>query len=239
MNYQNSFQGRVESFLYAVTNYDCYNNELKIAVDYLDCNKKDIVVNLGGGGININKFLNEDITYIPLEFSTEFSEKCSIPLVKYDNLPLENDSVNKILILALLHHFSDEERDVLYKEIYRVLKKDGKFILSDVIKGSRQDIWLNKIVDKFNRFGHKGIFFTKEDSILLERNCFKVDMRKIKYYWEFKDDKEMCNFMKNLFYLDISEHFLLETLYNTFIIIKEDNIVKLEWELIYFICTKN
>jgi SAM-dependent methyltransferase len=219
MDYQSSFKRRASSFLNAVNNFDCYNNELKVAVEYLSPQEGESIVNLGGGGININKFLPTTVEYIPLEFSKEFSELTGIPLVKHSELPFESRSIDKFLILALLHHFSHAEREELYTEIYRSLKSGGKMVIADVIKDSKQDFWLNKFVDRFNPFGHNGVFFTKNDSKLMEKVGFDVDIRKIKYNWEFSDLNEMCFFVKSLFYLDISDEYLQNSLENIFIII--------------------
>lgn len=238
MDYSLSFQNRVDSFLNAINTYNCYDNELKIAVDILNCKTKQKVVNLGGGGLNINKFLSSDIQYIPLEFSKEFSERCNIPLTNYNKLPLNNEEIDRFLILALLHHFTEEERFILYTEIFRCLKQDGIFVLSDVIIGSEQDKWLNQIVNKYNPFGHNGRFFSEKDRYLFEQVGFKVENKIIIYDWIFKDEKEMCLFMKELFYLNISEEKLKQELYDTFIIKKENNEIKLQWKLIYFINTK-
>lgn len=238
MDYQDSFKYRVDSFLYAINKYpNCYDNELLIAIEMLDPKSYDTIVNLGGGGINLNKFLNKDINYIPLEFNSEFSKICNIPLCSFNQLPFQNDTIDKFLILALLHHFTIEERDILYKEIFRSLKKDGVFVLSDVIINSKQDIWLNQVVDKFNPFGHKGKFFDENDKNLLLKNNFDVKVSHKKYFWEFTDENEMIQFMKHLFYLQIDNQKCLELLNNTFNI-SINNKYSLEWELIYFICKK-
>jgi len=239
MDYQNSFINRVDSFLHAIHTFpNCYDNELKVAIEMINPLPNESIVNIGGGGIYLQKFLNENINYIPLEFSKEFSEKCNIPFCKYDSLPLQNDSIDKFLILALLHHFNENERDILYKEIYRSLKKGGKLILSDVIINSDQDLWLNIVVDQFNPFGHKGNFFSEEDSELLIQNGFDVKIENKKYYWEFQDENEMIQFMKHLFYLKISDEKCLSFLKQVFDIKNENNKIKLEWILIYFICSK-
>ena len=78
MDYHNYFNKRVDSFLYAINKYEnCLNEELKTAINNLNIKDNDILVNLGGGGINLEKFIDNKIkiTYIPLEFNKEFSEK--------------------------------------------------------------------------------------------------------------------------------------------------------------------
>lgn len=240
MDYHSYFNKRVDSFLYAINKYEnCLNEELKTAINNLNIKDNDILVNLGGGGINLDKFIDNKIkiTYIPLEFNKEFSEKINIPYCNYYNIPLKDNSVDKIIIMALLHHFNDKERNKLYKECYRILKKDGIFIICDVIKNSNQDIWLNTIVNKYNPLGHKGIFFNEKDDILIKNNNFNVDIKIEKYNWIFNNKDEMIDFMKNLFYLNIELDKLYELVKE---ILNYDDINnKFDWKLIYFISTKN
>jgi len=238
MDYIHKFTKRIEQFMYAVDTYEyVMEYEFRTAVEELDSKPNEIIVNLAGGGLNIRNYLPHHTTYLPLDFSKEW---CTYDLqliyTSYDKLPLENESVDKIIILAVLHHFTDEERDKLYKECHRILKKSGKMVIADVIKNSNQDIWLNSIVNKYNPFGHQGRFFDSEDAKLIESNHFDVQMKYKKYNWQFTNPVEMIDYLKHLFYLMISDD---ELLTHVNAILKPHSIGNkycFEWKLLYFIC---
>lgn len=239
MNYTNSFIDRISTFMYAVNKYEhCMENEFKCVIEELDLNDGEIVVNLGAGGLKLDKYIKKNIKYFPFDFSYEWSKiDTTVSYTTYNNLPFENETVDKIVILALLHHFSDEERIEFYKECNRILKKTGKLVIADVKKNTNQDIWLNTIVDKYNPLGHKGVFFDLSDGTLLEKNGFDVHVKNKIYTWWFNDKVEMLDYIKNLFYMNISNQELeyhMNLILNPFLI---DRIYHFNWELIYFICT--
>lgn len=242
MDYAKSFTNRVTSFLYAVNKYDhCMEYEFKAALEELDLQDGDVIVNLGGGGLSIDKYISKSIKnvkYIPLEFSQDFADKCNIEYTPHNILPFVDGSVDKIIILALLHHFTDEERTELYKECYRILKDNGKFIVADVIKDSDQDVWLNTYVDRYNIFGHKGLFFTEADTSLLRNENFVVATKIKNYTWWFNDSSEMLDYIRNLFYLNITDNELEKIINECLKPYRDDNKIHFDWQLIYFINSK-
>ncbi len=238
MDYIDKFNARIEKFTYAVTKYGhCMENEFKTAINELDLKDREILVNLAGGGLNLNKYVITNTKYIPFDFVKEWTNfDKNIIYTCYKKLPLENSSVDKIIILAVLHHFTDQEREELYKECHRVLKKSGKLVIADVIKNSDQDIWLNTFVNKYNPFGHNGQFFTNDDAKLLENNNFNVIIKDYKYCWWFNNGAEMLDYMKSLFYLDISDEKLMDGINSVLKPKLEENKYYIDWQLKYFIC---
>lgn len=240
MNYINTFRNRARSFLYAVNKYNYpMNNELQIAVNTLNLTSGDTLLNLGGAGLDLKRFINKKVNYIPLEFSSEFADISGIRLIKHHSLDFNTNSIDKVLVLALMHHFDNKEREQLYKEVYRVLKPGGKFIVADVIRDSLQDFWLNNVVDKYNPFGHSGLFFTEEDKHLFTKCGFDVKVEIKKYTWYFENTQVMLEYLRNLFYLSIKDKELLDVATNVLRFYNKDNQVHFDWQLIYFICSKS
>jgi SAM-dependent methyltransferase len=239
MDYLNKFNNRIEKFMYAVTKYQhCMENEFKEAINELDLKDGEILVNLAGGGLNLNNYITAKIDYIPFDFSPEWCKYDNyIKCISYENIPLANESVDKIIILAVLHHFTEEEREKIYKECFRILKKSGKLIVADVIKNSKQDIWLNTFVNKYNPLGHTGKFFTFEDADKIKLLDFNVEIKNKKYCWWFNNKNELVDFIKNLFYLEISDDELICNINNVLNLYENENKYYFEWELIYFICS--
>jgi len=236
MNYNNSFNNRIKSYINAVTLYkNVLDEEILNVLIELNLKENNSVLNLGAGGFHLNKFLDDNIIYIPYEFNEEFAKEEKINYCKYNNLPFKNNSIDKIVIVALLHHFSEEEKEILYKECFRILKNDGLLLVADVIKNSNEDFWLNEIVNKYNINGHNGKFFDKNDNDLFIKVGFKVENKVKKYKWNFTNDISMIDFMKKLFFLKIDDNLL-------FSLVKEKlsyNNNQIDWKLMYFLAYKN
>lgn len=238
MDYIKSFTNRVHSYLNAV---ELYNNvldeEIITAINNLQLKKDDILLNVFAGGIPIDKYINNElnIKYLAFDTHTDFVVN-SIQKFSFDKIPMQSNSVNKIICLATLHHLNINERNILYTELYRILIPGGRLVIADVISDSLQGKWLNEFVDKYNSNGHKGLFFTEKDSELIEKNGFNVDVSINKYNWNFKDKKCLLHFCKLLFGLDLcnDDNLLLSSIKKY---LHYDN-GKIPWQLIYFNCVK-
>lgn len=51
-----------------------------------------------------------------------------------EDLPVESSSIDLVISSLSFHHLPTEIKKMALKEIYRVLKKDGRFILADIAK---------------------------------------------------------------------------------------------------------
>ena len=67
------------------------------------------------------------------------------------------------------------------------------------IKDSKQDYWLNTVVDKHNSIGHKGLFFDRSDEELFRKAGFDVRSEVASYFWYFNNKIELEDFVTNLF----------------------------------------
>jgi SAM-dependent methyltransferase len=236
MDYIRSFTNRAHSYSNAMDLYqNVLDEEIITAIENLELKKDDILLNVFAGGIPIDKYIKDElnITYFAFDMHKDFLEN-SIKQFTFDKIQMKSNSVNKIICIATLHHLSIDERDVLYKELNRILIPGGRLVIADVISDSPQAKWLNGFVDKYNSNGHNGLFFTNDDSKLLEENNFNVDVSINNYNWNFKDEECLLHFCKLLFGLDLctDDKLLLNS-------IKEylhyDN-GKIPWQLIYFNC---
>ena len=210
MDYIQSFKERYKKYLYAVDTYpNVMENEFKIASEMMQIENNNVILNIPAAGTDLKKYIYEEenenknnIIYHEFETSPEFST-LGYKLCSYDNIPLENNPVDRIIVLASFHHVSLEERPKIYREFKRIMKDNNSLlVIGDVIKDSKQDKWLNEFVNKWNSRGHKGIFFdlsSSYDKNLLEKEGFSVEIQKKKYTWEFSNENEMVDFVINLF----------------------------------------
>jgi SAM-dependent methyltransferase len=251
------FRYRVESYMYAVNTYPhCMEGEFKSIIEELELynnqnhiqhSKSIILLNLDGVASPLYQWISDNtqikVEYMVMESSRSFAEYAKVPFYTPNFIPIDSGSIDRICINASLHHTSREDRCNLYKEIYRILRPGGLFVLGDVMEGSKEDHWLNTIVDRYNPYGHKGVFFREDiDRVDLERSGFKVDSKVKKMRWLFRSEEEMVDFMKSLFCMELMEspsELLNEINYHLGISIDmERNDRGFEWELLYFIARK-
>jgi SAM-dependent methyltransferase len=216
MEYNDYFIKRISRYQYAINTYpDTMNDERSEAIIRLDLFEGCKSLDLGNSGLM-------GFTNIDFEFK---------------KLPFEDKSFDRVVIMAVLHHISVENRAVLYKECMRILKPGGKLVVSDVVKGSKQDYWLNTVVDKYNSLGHKGWFFDKSDEELFRSVGFDVRSEVASYFWYFNNKAELEDFITNLFGIDSAAS--VYDLVDEFLGLSPHGQegFKFEWQLIYFIAT--
>lgn len=86
-----------------------------------------IKLNLGSGDKYLDGYINVD--YSPITNNNQITKYDIFHNMKL-GLPFKEDYADEILLHQVLEHFCRHDIIDLLKEIYRVLKKDGKFIIS-------------------------------------------------------------------------------------------------------------
>jgi SAM-dependent methyltransferase len=205
MSYESSFRLRAEQYKYAVDTYPhVLQEEFHIAASLCKVKEGDVIVNVLGAGVPLDKYFRvQPASYRVFDSSPEFCALYDISQCEISNLPLDNASVDTVVCVSGLHHYSNQERVAFYREARRVLKPTtGKIVIGDIVKGSRQAVWLNEFVNKFSTSGHVGDFFGHKDKYILESVGFDATEELEKYNWPFMSEFSMVDFMKNLFGLD-------------------------------------
>jgi SAM-dependent methyltransferase len=235
MDYDKTFETRLHKYKYAIETYPhALDSEFKTAIRMCDLKPGMVLVNVLAAGVPLHKYILPDNVYVPLESNEAFASLVGVSYSPLDKLRLSDNSVDVIISLASLHHVNDSEREVFYKECVRVLRPGGRLVIGDVMRGSKQDNWLNTFVNMYNSAGHNGQFWSAIDAQLLENVGFNVRIQNAKYTWEFESDTAMIDFCKHLFGLDCATdtqivHGLIHYLD------AHDHCIP--WELMYFIAT--
>ena len=120
---------------------------------YLNIDEAYTVLDLGcGGGRNIEYFLTKankvyglDHSETSVKMASEINKeaiksgRCKILVGDAKSLPLKDESMDIITAFETIYFWSDIEE--CFKEIYRVLKKDGKFLIcNEVSSMKRRDV---------------------------------------------------------------------------------------------------
>lgn len=242
MTYDDTFHSRCDQYMHAVRSYPLVmQHEYRTAVDLLDLESSPCaktILHFQAGGIPLNLYVNDRHRYVPVETSAGFA-RWGYLLCSYDRLPVEDDSVDRFIVVASLHHASIEERTKLYRDVHRAMQTDGKMILGDVRRGSKQDRWLNEFVHRHNVSGHIGMFFEKEEEIHHLARCgWRVTSTPlVTYPWVFDDRESLLQFTRQLFGLNsyLSDETVMSALSCYLDVQQVEQGYHIAWELLYLI----
>lgn len=219
------FNNRALSYLDALDRYPTVlHHEYQTAVMMSDIHPGHTLLTIPSSCERINPYLPPSVSLIQYETCADLAKHTDIPLCEWGNIPVADQTVDRILSIASLHHCSDAERLSFYNECKRILKPDGKLIIGDVEKGTGLDGWLNTFVDKYNPYGHKGVFFTENDA----PHGFITEIHRTAYPWIFSSNSEMIDFTKRLFMLECDDKTILDGI--------SKYIPNYQMGLLYFIC---
>lgn len=134
-----------------------------LPTEFADLEKGDNVLDLGSGAGNdcfvARIFVGETGSVTGLDFSKKMLEKANANLKKtefknvnfifgdIDNMPFENNTFDVIISNCVLNLVPEKEN--AFAEIYRVLKPNGHFCISDVIVSGKLPMKLLKAVELY------------------------------------------------------------------------------------------
>ena len=140
------------------------------------------ISDLGCGTGELIEVLSEETSHklIGIDYSPEMLEQARLRLSgtgnaelrlgELEHLPMKNQEIDTAIMNMVLHHISQPELPIA--EVYRVLKPEGLFILSDFEKHDKEEIkeiiggsWLGFEKEKIKAWlTHAGFYLTAVDS---------------------------------------------------------------------------
>ena len=156
---------------------------------YLNIDEAYTVLDLGcGGGRNIEYFLTKankvyglDHSETSVKMASEINKeaiksgRCKILVGDANSLPLKDESMDIITAFETIYFWSDIEE--CFKEIYRVLKKDGKFLICNEVSSMKR-----RDVRKLSRVINLKVYTPKDLTKMLTDIGFKCE-----YYLDKKE----------------------------------------------------
>lgn len=157
------------------------NKQLNLLINMVDAQENDTIIDLGTGSgyvafsiaekYNGTNIIGLDIVTETLKRNTQKAidnNFCNLRFVSYDgsNFPFSDNSVDKIITRYALHHFPELKESL--KEIYRILKPNGKLIISDPTPNDNDT---NQFVDRFMQMkadGHIKFYHINEYKEMLK-----------------------------------------------------------------------
>lgn len=196
--FENRLNGYDEHML---TNIEGAAEFYKFTAEQLPMKPGSEILDLGcGTGLELEKYFslnpNAHITGIDLSkamlntLAAKFPDKkLNLITGSYFEVPFENDYYNAAVSVESLHHFTEEQKLLLYQKLYRALKSDGYFILTDYFAESEileKEYFKNlqrlkkeqNITD--NEFYHYDTPLTAEHEIKILKNAGFSDVKILK-----------------------------------------------------------
>lgn len=125
-------------------------------IEFAEITPIDIVLDLGCGTGEMEVYLSKiipckniygvDISKKMIKITEEKMKKlgCDAHFFVSNSMPLpfEDNTFNIVFSSMVLHHFTDEEKIVVLKEIYRILKPNGKYVSAEFDSRRNPIVWL-------------------------------------------------------------------------------------------------
>ena len=140
--------------------------------------------------------------------------------------------------VAGVHHLDDKRP--LFRDLHRVLRPGGRFVLADVHAGSRVARFLDEYVGSHNSTGHEGRYLDERSSGDLQSSGFEVvTTRRVNYCWWFAGRQEMGAFCRLLFDMQgVQDNEVADEIEEYLGLSARDGQLGLNWELLLVLCRR-
>jgi ubiquinone/menaquinone biosynthesis C-methylase UbiE len=137
-----------------------------------------------------------------------------------------------------IHHVVGEHsQKSMFSNISKVLKSGGRFVAADVGADTKLSEWFEKVVKRYCLTGHEEEWLSHNrlKSELIENTELKyIKSEIVPLQWVFETKTHMALFMKALNALDLTEEQTIEHLGSVLGFEEKDNLVYLNWPMIFF-----
>lgn len=237
-NYKDIFNKRADSYHSAMQTWPkARDEEFYTLLSLAELQDHHSIVDMLSGGGYLSWYIPPESELYHLESSSVFADfgrsgtPHPIVLVKEGNLPFADNSVDRFLSMAAMHHLDD--KTPIYREMARVLKPGGIAVVADAHTGGNVAGFLDGTVDKFNPMGHKGIYLS--DNTADEINQYGLEIKSnevINYYWQYPTTVEMTEYCRQMFGMaQASEQDIRKGIEHYLGFQEEDGVIKMNWNL--------
>ena len=160
-----------------------------------------VVADVPAGGGYLRRYLPRGCDWIGHEPCADFTNHrtgqsdAGTPLLP---LPFADRAADVAISLAGVHHLDDKRP--LFREIRRIIRPGGRFVLSDVAAGTPTARFLDGFVGDTNSTGHEGIFLDAHTLEELAAAGWEVVSHRLEHFhWVFADNAAMVAFCRGLF----------------------------------------
>lgn len=201
-----------------------------------------VIFDMPAGAGYLRRHLPADVHYVAVEPAAYFHDRCPVGvgaeriLGQIEDVDRADGAADIVISLAGLHHAPD--LGVIFREVRRLLRPGGLFVLADVAVDTPPDRFLNIYVHANNPMGHVGCFLADATAGLLEAAGFGVIADdQVPVPWRFTDAEAAGQYCRELFGIDgRSAAEVAEALRDTVGIAAEAEGVTIGWSLRRIVC---
>lgn len=153
--------------------------DIGIGYGHVEQQISDRNINLKMYGIDISKY---SVNLVKKKFEGNFK------IASVYNIPHKNNFFNVVIALDILEHLPKTKINLALSEINRVMRQDGKLIITIPINENKTDRFLNGHLRKYNI-----------NIINKELDSNKFDIEYLEYLYAFKNMYTIKNLINNLF----------------------------------------
>lgn len=245
-NYADIFQARGKWHAEAFDRYpDAVSEEVGALLRLAAPMPNEVVLDLPAASGFLSRHLNvPGVQLLAVEPSAALYELCQLNVkhtyrAPLHDLPIADGQVDVAICLAGLHH--EQALDAIFREVFRVLRKPGRFAIAEVSVHSKTAEFLNGFVDRHSSLGHQGSFASDAYLAQLGAAGFAIAAdREAEYHWRFASTADLGDCLRLMFGIDRAspEQIVaaardvlgLDTL--------PDGSVGMRWSLRHFLCVK-
>ena len=120
--------------------WEDYSTACSLINEFLSLNQHEIIIDVGGGTGLIAKFLRKmtqesDIVVIDLARSMlKKVDDSTLSIIQGDitSFPLKNETFTLAVMINTIHHIDKGKQKLALKEVFRILKKQGRVLIIDI-----------------------------------------------------------------------------------------------------------
>lgn len=199
MNYEDIFRERGGAYHRAMGRWpEARRDEFLIPVQRAGITAGAAVIDVPAGGGYLQRYLPEFCTWHGHEPCASFLDGPAAADTGLLPLPWPEHFADAAISVAGVHHLADKRP--LFRDIHRVLKPGGRFVLADAHQESRVARFLDEFVGRHNSTGHRGDYLCDRTLTDLQDSGFAVrQSARTPYCWWFADRQQMGAFCRLLF----------------------------------------
>lgn len=199
MNYEEIFRTRGGSYHQAMSLWpEARRAEFLLPVQWAELADGEQVVDVPAGGGYLQRYLPDSCSWSGHEPCGSFLDPAATLDKGLLPLPWASGFADAAISVAGVHHLADKR--ALFRELHRVLKPGGRFVLADIHAGSRVARFLDEFVGLYNSTGHQGMYLDERSPDELRASGFDVlRAERMRYCWWFASRQEMGAFCRLLF----------------------------------------
>lgn len=239
MNYEDIFRKRGGAYHQAMGLCpEARREEFLLPVQWAALADGEQVVDVPAGGGYLKRYLPDACAWFGHEPCASFLDETAAPDKGLLPLPWATGFADAAISVAGVHHLADKRP--LFRELHRVLRPDGRFVLADIHAGSRVARFLDEFVGRYNSTGHQGIYLDERSLDDFQTSGFEVlRAERMRYCWWFASRQEMGAFCRLLFDIRlIRDDEVADGVEEYLGLSSREGQLGLNWELLLVLCRR-